>query len=493
METSQKRDVPSSELRVSTQSHLGAVGASEPGLLARSGMAVGRRLRAAGLPLACGLFVAVSALALLVPPDGAIVSSGVTIDAQNRVIAVDTRSDAWAIGIRPGWQLIAKFPGETSFGLNNDIRMVADNQTAAEGPPILGLIPALIALLMAVLLAVARQRRTGKTVAVAGAVLSAPIWAVRFGVVGAGVAILPVGLAAMMAWQTATSLGIRPRPAQPRSNATLGLVGLGLASAVALAVATVTLTLAAGVAVAAAIYLVLAWVAVVRWRAGVAAAGPDARSRLPIARAVALDMLPFSGWMRRRAAQSERDRLASDLHAEVLPAIASTAAALEKSGATDEADRLRDLAASVRDMVSERRLPILDDDGLVAAAEWLAERLQERAPLTVEIDLAGDTGKRQPRAVERASYRILQLALDNVIRHAGAANAFVAIAGSSRSLDLVVADDGKGIGQAAAARARQSGHLGLADMRAEAESIGATLDVAPRSPIGTTVKFRWRG
>jgi signal transduction histidine kinase len=204
-------------------------------------------------------------------------------------------------------------------------------------------------------------------------------------------------------------------------------------------------------------------------------------------------MLPFSDRVRRRGAQAERDRLASDLHAEVLPAIASTVAALEQRGATEEAERLRRLAGSVRDLVSDRRLPLLEDGGLVAAAEWLAESIQERAPLTIDIDLRGDTGTRQPSVVERAVYRVLQLALDNVIRHAEADNAFVSIAGDARSLELVVADDGRGIGAETVARAMSAGRLGLADMRAEAESVGATLEVGPRAPSGTIVRMSWRG
>jgi signal transduction histidine kinase len=212
-----------------------------------------------------------------------------------------------------------------------------------------------------------------------------------------------------------------------------------------------------------------------------------------VARTVAFEMLPFSDRVRRRGAEAERDRLASDLHAEVLPAIASTAAELEQRGATHEAERLRSLAASVRDLVSARRLPMLEDRGLLAAAEWLAESLQERASLTIEIDLRGYTGARQPQRVERAAYRVLQLALDNVIRHSQAANASVAIAGDSRSLELVVADDGRGIDRSDAARAMSAGRLGLADMRNEAESVGASLEIAPRSPRGTVVSMRWHG
>jgi signal transduction histidine kinase len=327
-----------------------------------------------------------------------------------------------------------------------------------------------------------RLRRTGATVAVAAAVMSAPIWAVRVGVAGDAVAILPAGLAAALAWQFSGSLGMRPKLTRRLSVATAVVAAL-----VVLSVAVFVPPpdpgpggrRGRGVYV---VYVAAAWIVVVRWRVLVVSAGPGRTLAAAVARAVVVDTLPFTDRMRRRGAQAERDRLASDLHAELLPAIASTAAELEQHGATEEAERLRRLAASVRDLVSDRRLPLLEDGGLVAAAEWLAESVQEHAPLTIEIDLRGDTGVRQPGSVERAAYRVLQLALDNVIRHAEAGNAYVAIAGGARSLVLSVADDGRGMDTERAARAMSAGRLGLADMRAEAESVGATLEIGPRVP-----------
>jgi signal transduction histidine kinase len=452
-----------------------------------------RRLRRVALPLACLLFVAASAAALAVPLDGAHSGSDVTVAANGLVTSVAPGSLAWNDGIRPGWTLLSHGKGATAYGLGSNVRPVPDGPDPSVPPPVTAVIPSLIAIALASLLAAARQRRTGDTVAVAAAVMSAPVWAVRFGLAGDAVATLPAGLAVVLAWQVSSSLGAWPRPTLRMSVPVIVVAALVAASGVAFVVVAWLCGLAAGVAAVSIIWVAVAWILVLRWRVTVASAGSGARSRLALARAVAVDMLPFSDRVRRRGAQAERDRLASDLHAEVLPAMASTAAALERSGATEEAERLRRLAASVRDLVSDRRLPLLEDNGLVAAAEWLAESIQEHAPLTIDIDLRGDTGTRQPGAVERAAYRVLQLALDNVIRHAGADNAFVEIAGGARSLELVVADDGRGIDTKTAARAMSAGRLGLADMRAETESVGATLQVGPRTPSGTVVRMRWRG
>jgi signal transduction histidine kinase len=489
VDNSQKRAVTADGLRVPTQRDGRAESAAAPGVPRRVARAVGRRARGSILVLACLLFVASSAAALVALPAADVAGKGVTVDAQDRVVSVDPGSAAWNVGVRPGWIRTAGEPGVTLYSLGGDLRPVTNEPDGSEP----ALIFALLTLALGGLLIAARQRRAGATAAIAAAVLASLVWSTRLGVLGGAIAVVPVALAAAFARQTFETLALGPARSRGVSlRAAAGPAALVGASGVSLLAGTLAAHLVVGIAVAAGVYVAAAWVLVVRWRVA-AAAGPANRSRLAVARTVAVDMLPLSDRVRRRAAEAERDRLASDLHAEVLPAIASTARDLEQRGATHEAEQLRNLAASVRDLVSDRRLPILEDRGLLAAAEWLAESLESRASLTIEIDLGGYDGSRQPQRVERAAYRILQLALDNVIRHAGATSASVSIAGDSRSLDLAVADDGTGIGGHDESRALGAGRLGLVDMRAEADSVGATLDVGPTPEHGTVVRMRWRG
>ena len=485
MESSRKRADPPSRLRVSTQSGLPSVSAPSGGVVLGRTAALAWRARRALVPLACVAFVAFAALALVFLKSGAPADTGVTVDARGVVSTVAPNSEAWGAGVRPGWLVTADGGNVATYtSPAGSIRILSNEQPASGPMSVTALAPAFAAILLAGVLAAARQRRTGLTLAVAAAVMSSTALATDFGVAGQGVAVVPAGLAAAMAWQVSSGVGMRPRFMRP--------IALMLIAIAAFVLGALSVGLVAGVAAASIVFMAVAWIGVVRWRvAAVAAAG--ANSRPAVVRAVIIEMLPFSDRVRRRGAQAERDRLASDLHAEVLPAIASTAAQLERRGASREAEELRNLAASVRDLVSDRRLPILDDDGLVAAAEWLAESLQVRADLTIEIDLRGNDGSRQPKAVEKAAYRILQLALDNVIRHAGATCARVGIAGGAHLLTLTIADDGKGIDPGKVVRAMSVGRLGLADMRTEADRIGASLEIGPGSPGGTLVKVRWRG
>ena len=90
-----------------------------------------RRLRGAMLPLACALFVAASATALVIPPDGSVAGSGVTVDAQGVVLSVAPGTQAWNDGIQPGWTVLAHSQGMTTYGSNGNERLIPDDQGAS--------------------------------------------------------------------------------------------------------------------------------------------------------------------------------------------------------------------------------------------------------------------------------------------------------------------------------------------------------------------------
>jgi signal transduction histidine kinase len=93
--------------------------------------------------------------------------------------------------------------------------------------------------------------------------------------------------------------------------------------------------------------------------------------------------------------------------------------------------------------------------------------------------------------VERAAFRIAQLALDNVVRHAPGSVARVVVEVRRSAVRLQIADDGAGppVDEAAAARA---GRRGVADMRAEAAACGGSLWLGGGpGGRGVVVQFGW--
>ncbi len=245
------------------------------------------------------------------------------------------------------------------------------------------------------------------------------------------------------------------------------------------------------------------------------------------------ELVPGREAGRAEAAESERGRLAADLHADVLPSLRRALAEAEAGGTVERlAADLRTTVDDVESLLAARRSIVLEEIGLLAGVEWLAERVEERSTVRVEIvvaddNVAGDattgggsgpgpaTGAgdeaapgaadeaapgpatpgaaqaRPPREVERAAFRIAQLALDNVVRHAPGAVTTVSVRVRPSAVRLAIEDDADGppIDEAAAAR---SGRRGLADMRAEALACGAELEVGRGADgRGSAVLFTW--
>ena len=85
-------------------------------------------------------------------------------------------------------------------------------------------------------------------------------------------------------------------------------------------------------------------------------------------------------------------------------------------------------------------------------------------------------------------YRIAQEALQNVMKHAGAAAVTVSLAQTDTAVRLVIHDDGGGFDQDAAEPADGRQSYGLVGMGERAELIGARLEVTSAIGDGTTVE-----
>ena len=223
--------------------------------------------------------------------------------------------------------------------------------------------------------------------------------------------------------------------------------------------------------------------AITRTRARVAAGeaagvtvGGRSGDALSVMRTFVDELVPGREAGRAEAAEDERGRLAADLHAEVLPSLRRALAQAEDGGTVERlAADLRAAVDEVESLLVARRSIVLEEMGLLAGVEWLAERVEDRSDVRVEIEVeaADALGGRPPRDVERAAFRVAQLALDNVVRHAPGCTARVAVTASATAVRLRVQDDGDGPGVDELAAAR-GGRRGISDMRAEARACGAS-------------------
>jgi signal transduction histidine kinase len=117
--------------------------------------------------------------------------------------------------------------------------------------------------------------------------------------------------------------------------------------------------------------------------------------------------------------------------------------------------------------------------------------LSKGIPLKIGLHLAEDLPPLSP-AVETALYRIVQEALSNVVRHAQAAQVTVRMETAGGSVQLIVADNGRGFAPAPAQDTAEGatldkGGIGLWSMRERAEEVGGTLVLRSIPSEGTTI------
>ncbi len=168
--------------------------------------------------------------------------------------------------------------------------------------------------------------------------------------------------------------------------------------------------------------------------------------------------------------------------------VAAGAAGLAGTAAAGPAGALAQVRGAAESVVTEvRRIarglrpPLLDDLGLVAALQRLAEDVELRAGVAARLRVPGPLPPLLP-AAELTVYRIVQEALSNVDRHAGASSVEVTLWVADGWLQLRVADDGTGFDPTAA---RSGGTLGLAGMVERAGLVGGTLQVRSQPGEGT--------
>ena len=173
----------------------------------------------------------------------------------------------------------------------------------------------------------------------------------------------------------------------------------------------------------------------------------------------------------------ERRRIARELHDSTAQVLLGASFATERIRAvspvlTEDADDAVEEALSlieegqreIRTLAYLLHPPLLDEMGLPAALRWYAKGVARRSGLAIAVEVAPElAGRRLPRDVESALFRVAQEALGNACRHSGGTTVQVRMetnAGASPgdaccAVLLAVQDDGRGIAAALAAPAEQ--------------------------------------
>lgn len=200
-----------------------------------------------------------------------------------------------------------------------------------------------------------------------------------------------------------------------------------------------------------------------------------------------------------RAQESERQRIARELHDEIgqtltaigmgLRAIAGNVSRPER--VTQQAHELQNLVdggfTGLQNLISGLHPPQLDDFGLLSALRWYVGEVQERYNLTVELTSQGDEHD-LPIDLRVVLYRIAQEALTNIIRHAKIDRANVTI--SFTRQDVTIRVDDHGCGFDVNSVLNQPGYpcWGLLGMIERAALVGGTCQITSEYGAGTLVE-----
>jgi signal transduction histidine kinase len=201
------------------------------------------------------------------------------------------------------------------------------------------------------------------------------------------------------------------------------------------------------------------------------------------------------------AQEAERQRIARDLHDETGQALTAIGMGLrglaskistrnkDASGTLHKLEVLTaDSLKELQRLISDLRPSHLDDLGLSAALRWYATRIQEHSAINVRVDIHGEE-KELDEVVKIAVFRIIQEALNNIIKHAQASNVNIHLAYNEKNVCINVFDNGIGfdpdhIKQRRTARPS----LGLAGMEERAVLLGGTVSIQSRPGYGTEVE-----
>jgi len=197
-----------------------------------------------------------------------------------------------------------------------------------------------------------------------------------------------------------------------------------------------------------------------------------------------------------KAQEEERRRLSRELHDQVgqmLTALSMELGNLEEQPQPPGSEFARHLndakklnqetLRAVRHISSGLRPSVLDELGLAPALQWQAREFTRRSGVPVDLQLDGELAG-LPDDYRTCIYRVVQEALTNSARHAGAGSIRVTVHGGADRLTVTVEDDGRGFD---VDEARGRG-LGLLNMEERVQELGGRVQFLSGRSRGTLVR-----
>ena len=201
------------------------------------------------------------------------------------------------------------------------------------------------------------------------------------------------------------------------------------------------------------------------------------------------------------AQEEERQRISTEIHDSVFQLMVSASYHTQSSSALlaqSKFDRAREEAEfatkiigkcvkELRGIVTDLYPPALSELGLLGALQENVEYFRRETGVACRI-LSTTLPEQLSPVQEMVIYRVVQEALNNVLKHAQATEAQISLDTDAAEITVQVSDNGKGFDVSGTRRPKsQSGGVGLLNMRSRAQMLGGNLSIEARFGGGTRV------
>jgi CheY-like chemotaxis protein len=202
------------------------------------------------------------------------------------------------------------------------------------------------------------------------------------------------------------------------------------------------------------------------------------------------------------AQEAERKRIAAELHDGICACLAAIKFNLEKKlnqmreGISPSEGKLEDIISAVqncneetRKIMNNLRPGMLDDLGLLPTLNWYCREFQKNNPyLTIqkEIHLSEED---LPDPLKIVVYRVIQEALNNVVKHSRAEAVWVSLMKENNQIKMVIRDNGQGFDLEKAVVEKRG--MGLINMRERVQLSGGSFSLNSSQGKGSTIWASW--
>lgn len=201
------------------------------------------------------------------------------------------------------------------------------------------------------------------------------------------------------------------------------------------------------------------------------------------------------------AQEDERKRLASDLHDGIIQSLIAIWYRLQRitsdihrvpmelnNEITNLTNMLGEQIQDIRRILYDLRPIILDNYGLVPAIQSHAGKIQEQNGIKINLSIQGEDLRFTPQ-IEITLFRIIQEALNNVIKHSGATMVDIKFAADEHKVQMSIRDNGTGLKEGQIDLPKSDSGLGLVSIQERALLLNGTCTIDSWPGQGTRIRI----